>query len=176
MLPGKDSPWLCTHLWECPQWWSDYCWWRRPHICYWGWCQYPSLVPQHLQDRSFWRKKTQYYRLWLYDSDFDALNALWPFCLLFECSYCCLSAIWPRKLKIDCSRQVWTERTDKWRSALLVLLSEPKIETPRETLSLPAEVPSSDITCNDLVWHTHNISAVPSQFKSKNSKLVFLKK
>ena len=113
MLPGKDSPWLCTHLWECPQWWSDYCWWRRPHICYWGWCQYPSLVPQHLQDRSFWRKKTQYYRLWLYDSDFDALNALWPFCLLFECSYCCLSAIWPRKLKSDCSRQVWTKRTDE---------------------------------------------------------------
>ena len=47
-------------------------------------------------------------RLWLNDSDFNALLVLWVL------SDCFLIVLWFRK--IDCSRQVWTKRTNNWNT------------------------------------------------------------
>ena len=66
--------------------------------------------------------------LWVFSE--CSMSAIW---VLSECSmtadlfltYCL--KIWARMMKIYCSRQTWNERTNGRTSALLELLSEPKI-------------------------------------------------
>ena len=90
---------------------------RYTHICqkYYTYTCYASqwIIRRSIFCHKIWiktkRNKTQYLRLWLYDSDFNALIDLWP-----------------RKMKIDCSRQLCPARRDGQTLWHLELLSEPK--------------------------------------------------